>query len=104
MAWRGDQLIESGRWTAADRSAFGMRILEDPDFAREMEAGFNLALAVVEPAMMIGDTGLAAGERCRALIAVQDAFDRITVAVERQWAIIDGLFAAEAGRLGVTLD
>jgi len=104
MRWRGNQLARTGRWSRDDEVAFGMRILEDPDFSREMEAGFRLAHEVVEPMMKVGDDSRPVEERCLALVAAQDVFDRITASVEIQWAIIDRLFAAEAQRLGVTVE
>ena len=104
MRWRSDQLVSTGRWTRDDALAFGLRILEDADFSREMETGFRLAHEVVEPMMKVGDDRRPAAERCEALIAAQGVFDRITASVETQWGIIDRLFAAEAQRLGVALD
>ena len=47
----------------------------------------------------IGDESVDPVERCRSLIAIQGAFQRITALVELQWGIIDRLFAAEAARL-----
>ena len=104
MRWRGEQLTRTGRWSRDDELAFGMRILENPDFSRELEAGFRLAHEVVEPMMKVGDDSRPAEERCLALVAAQRVFDRVTASVEIQWAIIDRLFAAEAQRLGVTVE
>ena len=104
MEWRSDRFIRAGRWTAADKNAFGMRILQDPDFSRELEQGMRLVGGIMEPAMVIGDEARPAIDRCLALLAIQQAFDGITASVEAQWVIIDRLFAAEAQRLGVTLD
>jgi len=104
MEWRSDQLLRTGHWTEENRSAFGMRILQDPEFGRELEAGLGLVGEIMEPAMKIGDESVDPAERCRSLIAVQGAFQRITASVEVQWGIIDRLFAAEAARLGVTLE
>ena len=92
------------RWTQDDKGAFGMRILQDPDFGRELEAGMGLVGEIMEPAMKIGDESVDPVERCRSLIAIQGAFQRITASVELQWGIIDRLFAAEAARLGVALE
>ena len=104
MEWRSEQLLQSGRWTQDDKGAFGMRILQDQDFGRELEAGLGLVGEMMEPAMMIGDTSLAPVERCRSLIAVQNVLQRISSSVEVQWGIIDRLFAAEGQRVGATLD
>jgi hypothetical protein len=104
MEWRSDQMLRSGRWTRDDKAAFGMRILQDPEFGRELEAGLGLVGEIMEPAMKIGDESVDPIERCRSLIAIQGAFQRITASVEAQWAIIDRLFAVEAARLGVTLE
>src|SRR4029453_11879831 len=43
MEWRSDQMLRSGHWTEEDKSAFGMRILQDPQFRRELEAGRGVA-------------------------------------------------------------
>ena len=104
MNWWSEQLIQSGRWTEQDKSEFGMRILQDPEFGREFEAGLDLVGEVMEPAMLIGDESRPADERCRAIIAAQQAFDGITASVEVQWGIINRLFAVEAARLGVSLE
>lgn len=104
MEWRSDEMLRSGHWTSEDKAAFGMRILQDPEFGRELEAGLGLAGEIMEPAMKIGDESVDPVDRCRSLIAIQGAFQRITTSVEVQWTIIDRLFAAEAARLGVTLE
>ena len=104
MEWRSYQMLQSGHWTEADKGAFGMRILQDPEFGRELEAGLGLVGEMMEPAMKIGDESVDPVERCRSLIAIQGAFQRITASVELQWGIIDRLFAAEAARLGVALE
>ena len=104
MEWRSEQLLRTGRWSQVDKGAFGMRILQDPDFGRELEAGLGLVGEMMEPAMKIGDESLDPVERCRSLIAVQNVLQRIGTSVEVQWGIIDRLFAAEAQRLGVVLD
>ena len=104
MEWRSEQLLRTGRWSQDDKGAFGMRILQDPDFGRELEAGLGLVGEMMEPAMKIGDESLDPVERCRSLIAVQNVLQRIGTSVEVQWGIIDRLFAAEAQRLGVVLN
>ena len=100
MEWRSEQLLRSGRWTQDDKGAFGMRILQDPDFSRELEAGLRLVGEMMEPAFKIGDESIAPVERCLSLIAVQNALQRITASVEVQSGLIDRLFAAEAARVG----
>lgn len=104
MRWRGDQLVRSGRWTRDDERAFAMRILDDPEFGREAEAGMAMAGEVMQPMIRVADESLPPEERCRSLIAAQDVFDRITASIETQYGIIDRLFEAETQRLGVSLD
>ena len=104
MEWRGDQFVRAGRWTEADKRAFAARLLENEAFVTEAAAGINMAMEVLEPAMQAADESRPAAERCRSLIAMVGVFDRLTESVERQWRIVDEAYAAEARRLGVSLD
>jgi hypothetical protein len=104
MDWRSDRLIASGRWTQADKQRFSAELLEDEQFVGEATRGMGMVEEILPPAMLAGDAAKPAPERCAAVITLQGVFERILASVERQWAIADARFAAEARRLGVSLD
>jgi len=104
MEWRGAQLVAAGRWSEDDKSRFAAEMLSNPEFMTEAEAGMGMAMDVVEPAMRAGDESRPELERCHGLVEMHAVFARITDSVRRQWGIVERLYAAEAQRLGVTLD
>lgn len=104
MEWRGEQLVAAGRWTEDDKTRFATEMLSDPTFMTEVEAGMAMATDVIEPAMRAGDESRPELERCHGLVEMHAVFARIMDSVRRQWGIVERLYAAEAQRLGVSLD
>ena len=104
MEWRNRQLRATGHWTDEDETRFGLALIEDPEFAEQVAISLNLAMDTLTPFTRFGEEGRSAQDKCRDLVEAGQLFDRISRSVERQWELIDEAFAAEAARLGISLD
>ena len=104
IAWRGSQLVRSGRWTSAQRETFQRQLANAPEIRRSAEAAQAVmrdALQTIAAQASGVDQAVA---ECQALIVVRDFEIRLIPHIEAQWRAIDAVYAAEALRLGVSLD
>ncbi len=104
--WYGQELVDRGVWTEAQRNAFLLSFLEDPVISR----GFREQMARLEPLLETTvevaerrDAGDAVGA-CQAAIRLTDLISTIGSANDVQWGRVTALYRAEAARLGVTLE
>lgn len=104
--WIGQQLVDKGVWSEQRKSAFALSALEDPVIMAELEAQMPRAMTMMEAMMGFAearDAGDEAAACAAALSGLGTVYD-IVASNERQWARMHSRYAAEAARLGVTLD
>lgn len=104
--WYGQELLDKGAWTQAERDAFQMSFLDDPTIMRELEGQLERVGVLFELTMQIAerrDAGDAVGS-CRAAVGLVGKVEEMGRVNERQWARATALYQAEASRRGVTLE
>ncbi|HTU13513.1 MAG TPA: hypothetical protein VMG08_21665 [Allosphingosinicella sp.] len=103
ITWRNAQLVRSGRWTEAERMAFTRGLRDDPGIRRSVEAA-STAMGEIAQALAPFVRDASPEAACRAIVALRDFDIRMETLDDGQWRAIDAAYAAEARRLGVTLD
>lgn len=104
--WYGQELMDRGVWTDADRDAFQLSFLEDEVILRGLEQQMGRLGPLLETTMRIAerrDAGDSVGS-CRDAVSLVALVEEIGRANEAQWDRATALYKAEAARLGVTLD
>lgn len=104
--WYGQELIDKGVWTEAQRDAFQMSFLSDRTIMRELEGQLERLGLLLEAAVQVAERRDAGDEvgSCRAAVAMVGMVEEMGRNNERQWALATALYQAEALRLGVTLE
>jgi hypothetical protein len=106
LLWRNARLRRSSRWTDVQEEAFTARLSENPEILRWSEAGETAASESLPDLQPIA-AGKGADQQaadCRLLASLRDYAIRIAPIHEAQWRAIEAAYAAEARRLGVSLD
>ena len=103
VAWRGAQLVHSGRWTNAQREAFeaGLRNGQIRQSAEAIQTAVREALAAMAPPAPGTDQSVA---DCGTAIAGRAFEIRLHSLFEAQWRAIEAAYGAEARRLGVSIE
>lgn len=104
--WYGQELMDRGVWTEADRDAFLMSFLEDEVIMQGLQEQMNRLAPLLETAMQTAemrDAGDSVGS-CRGAVSLINLIEEIGRTNEVQWDRATSLYKAEAARLGVTLD
>lgn len=103
--WWGQQLVEAGAWSEAQKDAFALRAAHDPEIARELGEQLPRAQGILEVMMAFveADDAGDAPAACAAAVEGLGIVYAIVDSNERQWARMHGRYRAEATRLGVTL-
>jgi hypothetical protein len=104
VAWWGGQLMRSGRWTEAQRSAFeeGLGALPDVMSAAQAQAAALREVMATMNGPISEDLTSAAA--CRTGIQRQNGLRQIVEASEALLRALETAYRAEAVRLGVTLE
>ncbi|RZJ00676.1 MAG: hypothetical protein EON90_06570 [Brevundimonas sp.] len=104
--WYGQEMMDKGVWTQAQRDAFLIAFLRD----RVILAGLEEQMARLSPLLSL-TLGMAdareAGDSvgsCRAMVEMVDLVVQMDRTNRVQWARATSMYRAEAERLGVTLD
>jgi hypothetical protein len=78
-----------------------MRLAEDPEFRRSLEASVRESMQAIAAIDARNDDPVA---QCRGLVSYRDVEIRMVPIAEAQWRAIDAAYAAEARRLGISLE
>lgn len=104
MKAHADRLIARGVWKDKDVERFSGELLTNPEFAAYMtklEAIFSAMMGALETMMAAPQDE---EKSCRALLAMLDEVDKSVALGAEGWSVIDRAYAAEARRLGVSLE
>ena len=104
MKAHADRLVALGVWKEPDVERFTGELLASADFtayALKVEAVFSAMLTALETMMAAPQDE---EKSCRALLAMLDEVDKSFAIGAEGWGVIDRAYAAEARRLGVSLE
>lgn len=106
VAWNGRRMLATGAWTAEQKSEFALALLGHPDLQDEWAISGDTTAAMLShlaTAIQRHDAGNHAGacQAYNALFAELEGVPQLTMTFA---ATVDRLYAAEAARLGVTLE
>jgi hypothetical protein len=104
--WRASELIRRGYWTEAQRASFWPQLTHDPAIVNATDQGLAQLKSFYDSILDAGQVekrGDANGA-CFGAIKSLTAVHAVLDSLQRQAKAVEGAFAKEGARLGVTLD
>lgn len=106
IEWNGQQIVRSGRWTAAQKEAFEQALIARPEISSSMQAVMGSMMEMLSELSEVAELEQAGRqpEACAVVVRMFERIPQMAAVTLRQSAEIDRLYSIEAQRLGVSLD